>query len=215
MNSLGCEPYSRFLDILYKEAFSRLGYTFSHSIYPMKRTNFEVNSGRVDGACAWSQMDPEQLKKYPNLIQVKEPVWRASIHAYTRCAGIRINGRESLLQYKGTVIGHTRGVMTIEKLKRQLKGSGLRFHETLNTAQSIRMLASKRIDIFLDFSGAVAIALAKEEFKGLDIINAGPVIPSLPLYPYLHKKHADLAAPLARVLKQMKTDGSVNRIIDR
>lgn len=215
INYIGCDPYNRFMELLYKEAFSRLGYTFSYSVYPMKRTNFALNAGQVDGVCTWAKMSQEQLEKFPNLIRVKEPVWETRIHAYALNPEIRVNGWQSLQAYKHAVIGHAKGMISIEELIPKLERSGLKFHEARDPAQSARMLALKRIDMFLGFPGAVAIALNKEEFKDLDIYNAGPVVPSLRLFPYLHKKHAGLASPLAKVLRQMKEDGKVNRIVDQ
>ena len=65
------------------------------------------------------------------------------------------------------------------------------------------MLASNRIGIFIGVSGAIDSILKEEEFKDKIIYNTG-ALGTLPLYPYLNKKYAHLAKPLASVLKQMK-----------
>lgn len=41
-----------------------------------------------------------------------------------------------------------------------------------------------------------------------------PPLASLGLYPYLHKDHEELAAPLAEALEAMRGDGSFQAIYD-
>ena len=214
MTSTGCNPYSRVLNLIYKEAFSRLGYSFNYTVYPLKRSLAGVNAGQVDGECARFDMEPAQFRKYPNLIQVKEPVWTANMNAYSIRPEIRIDSWASLGKQKNVVVGYTRGILLLEQLRRKCPSIGPQFfYETQDTAQGIRMLASKRIEIFLGFERPVQIALKREEFKNVHIINAGPVDLNIRLFPYLHKKHAGLAVPLAQTLKQMKQEGTYNLIV--
>ena len=48
MNNLGSDIYKRAMELIYKEAFSRLGYTFAYNLYPLKRSLGESNAGRID-----------------------------------------------------------------------------------------------------------------------------------------------------------------------
>ena len=204
------------LNLIYKEAFSRLGYCFNYTIYPLKRSLAGVNAGQVDGECARFDMEPARFRKYPNLIQVKEPVWTANMNAYSIRPEIRIDSWASLGKQKNALVGYTRGIFSLGQLRRKCPNIGPRFfYETQDAVQGIRMLASKRIEIFLGFEHSMQIALEREEFKNVHIINAGPVDRNMRLFPYLHKKHAGLAVPLAQTLKQMKQEGTYNQIVQQ
>jgi hypothetical protein len=63
MHNLGCNMCNRAMELFYKEAFSRLGYTFAYNLYPLKRSLAESNAERIDGECARSQMSPAVQKK--------------------------------------------------------------------------------------------------------------------------------------------------------
>lgn len=89
MHDLGCDMCNRAMELFYKEAFSRLGYTFAYNLYPLKRSLSESNAGRIDGECARGRMPPALQKKYPNLIQVKEPIWESRICVYSMSPDIR------------------------------------------------------------------------------------------------------------------------------
>lgn len=86
---------------------------------------------------------------------------------------------------------------------RQYRSKSQVFYGALNYTQGLRMLVSKRIGMFLGFAGAIDSILKEKEFKHKNIYNADSV-GALPLYPYLNKKYAHLAEPLASVLKRMK-----------
>ncbi len=215
MDIIGCDHYNRILDLVYREAFSRLGYSFAYTMYPLKRSLAGVNAGKVDGECGRFELSPAQIKKYPNLMQVNEPVWTAKLNAYSLRPDFQVDGWSSLEKYKNAVIGYIGGVLYPDQLKSRFPDFDLQLYQTLDTAQGLRMLVSKRIDLFLGFERPVQIALEKKEFSNLPIINSGPVENSMPLFPYLHKKHAGLVCPLADTLKQMKEDGPLAKIIQQ
>lgn len=210
MHNLGCDMCNRAMELCYKEAFSRIGYTFAYNLYPLKRSLSESNAGRIDGECARGRMPPALQKKYPNLIQVKEPIWESRICVYSMSSDIRVNGWQDLKKYENTVIGFSKGGVYLDGMVRQYRSDSQAFYGALNHTQGLRMLVSKRIGMFLGAAGSIDSILKKKEFRYKNIYNTGSV-GALPLYPYLNKKYAHLAEPLASVLKQMKKE----RIIDK
>lgn len=214
MHNLGCDMCNRALERFYREAFSRLGYTFAYNLYPLKRSLAESNAGRIDGECARGQMPPALQKKYPNLIRVKEPIWESQISVYSMNPETQVNGWRDLKNHKNIVVGFSKGGVYLDRMVRQHRSNAQTFYGALNYTQGLRMLVSKRIDLFLGFSGAVDNILKEKEFRHKDIYNAGVVAP-LPLYPYLNKKYAHLAEPLASVLKQMKKEHIIDKYVLR
>ncbi|HAR35075.1 MAG TPA: ABC transporter substrate-binding protein [Desulfobacter sp.] len=214
MNNLGSDIYKRAMELIYKEAFSRLGYTFAYNLYPLKRSLGESNAGRIDGECARGWLPPAVQKKYPNLIQVREPIWESRICVYSMNPDIRVNEWQDLKKYENIVIGFSKDGVYLERMIRQYGSNSQTFYGASNSTQGLRMLASKRIGIFLGVEDAIGSILNEAEFRQKNIYNAGSV-DTLLLYPYLNKKYAHLAEPLASVLKQMKKEQIIDQYILR
>jgi hypothetical protein len=97
---------------IYSEAFKRLGYRFRLVSLPGERSLVDANIGATDGeALRISHLDSH---KYPNLIQVLEPVKVLKDGAYSVDTSIKINGWESL-RGKGYKVGIFKGIKSIEK----------------------------------------------------------------------------------------------------
>lgn len=212
MPNLGCDICNRVMDLFYKEAFSRLGYTFAYNLYPLKRSLSESNAGRIDGECARSRMPLALQKKYPNLIQVQEPIWESRLCVYSVNPDIRVNGWQDLKNHENMVVGFSKGCVYLDRMIRQYRSKSQAFYGAMNYTQGLRMLASKRIGMFLGASDAVDGILKGNEFRHKDIYNAGS-LGSMPLYPYLNKRYDHLAAPLASVMKQMKNEHLIDEYV--
>ena len=196
---------------MYTEAFKRLGYRFTYNIFPPQRGLIEADSGRVDGAATRVEFDKSLQKQFPNLIRVKEPVYKASYAAYSKNHSIHFQGWESL-RGKDYIIGYVRGMKVFEKSLPEYVDKNKTL-EITDIRLAIRMLASGRMDILLENEMSMKSSLRNEEFRGLDIRCIGS-LDHFFLYPYLHKKHAELVPKLAAVLKDMKEDGSYEKIIE-
>lgn len=212
MHNLGCDMCNRAMELIYKDAFSKLGYTFAYNLYPLKRSLPESNAGRIAGECARAQMPRALQKKYPNLIQVKEPICESHICVYSMSPDIQVDGWQELKKYENNVIGFNKGSVYLDRMIRKYRSTSQTFYGALNYTQGLRMLASNRIGIFLGFSGAIDSILKEEEFRHKIIYNTGS-LGTLPLYPYLNKKYAHLAIPLASVLKQMKQEHIIDQYV--
>ncbi len=72
--------------------------------------------------------------------------------------------------------------------------------------QALKKLRAGRTDIFVYVEPLVLSVLRSAEFQDAGIQMVG-MMEEFALYPFLHKKHADLAPKLAEALKQMKAEG--------
>jgi polar amino acid transport system substrate-binding protein len=72
------------------------------------------------------------------------------------------------------------------------------------------MLLTGRVDYYCEIDAAQS-ALYSPEFKGASVRPLLTIGDRIVLYPYLYKKHAELAPRLAAVLKGMKAEGLLER----
>jgi polar amino acid transport system substrate-binding protein len=190
------------LQELSQEAFRRVGVDFKLVSLPSERSLHSANLGEVDG---------EGLRvaglssQYPNLIQVPERYIGVSFVAFSKDARIRLdNGWDSLKPYS---VAFITGWKMFEA-----NASGARVVNKVDKPeQMFRMLDGGRVDLAL-YTRADGIALA----RSMGLASIAPLFPSLKevdMYLYLNKKHEALAPKLAQVLKDMKADGTYNRIL--
>ena len=78
--------------------------------------------------------------------------------------------------------------------------------------QILKKLKTRHTDVFVDAEWLVLPLLNSPEFKDSGIAQVG-IIASDFSYPFLHKKHAELAPRLAEVLRQLKKEGVYDRLL--
>ena len=192
----------RALQDLSQEAFRRAGVELRLVNLPSERSLHAANLGEVDG---------EGLRiagltaQYPNLVQVPERYVGISFVAFARDATIRLdNGWESLKPYSVAYIG---GWKMFEA-----NASAARVVNKVDKPEQLfRMLDGGRIDLAL-YTRADGVALV----KGMGLSSIAPVAPALKdvdMYLYLNRKHEALVPKIAKALRDMKADGSYNRIL--
>lgn len=192
-------------DLIYTEAFRRLGMEFEYRLYPGKRCSMMADRGEVDGEVArvYTYADA-----HPDLIRVEESHVTVKFLALARDPSIKLNGWESL---RGTdyLIAGMRGV---KKLREKLPGLVEDHRITLvsDWGQGLKMLNYGRVHLFIDVDFGAPTLLNTDEFKDSGIHVAG-VMEASSTYPYLHKKHKALAPELAAVLREMKKEGLIAR----
>jgi hypothetical protein len=192
---------------LYKEIFQRMGYHFKLEYHPDKRAGVYANSGMYDGI-------PGRIisfntdGSYPNLIRVDEPIKKMQEIAVAVDPSIKISGWESLNNYKVTFISGNKIIEQniynhIEKNKIIPVSD---FH------QALRLLLSRRVDLFIEVKEVLVLIPMLEEFKDKQFLDAG-VVQNIEVYPFLHKKNMDLVPRLAETLRAVKADGTYGKII--
>jgi hypothetical protein len=195
------EPLLRFAELVYIEAFQRLGLEFTYAVYPQKRCGVLVNAGEVDG-------EPGRVgnhnQTFPNLIRVEEPIVEVKMAAFAIDPSISLDGWESLQGTTYNVEYIIGGTDTEDNLPKFVDPE--RLSKVATVEQALKKLRAGRTDIFIHAEELVLSVLRTEEFKDSGIVKVG-LMQDHSAYPFLYKKHADIAPKLAAVLKQMKAEG--------
>jgi len=198
----------KFYELLYTEAFGRLGYEFSYIICPLKRCSYLSNSGRVDG-------EPQRIfnynEKYPNLIRVEESINVTRIIAYANTPIYNIDswGSFNKIPYR---VEYVRGALDTQlQLEKQMSVNSEQLSAITTTYQGLQRLYKNRIDIFVELESRVSRFIRTTEFSESGITEIG-VIDVHPSYPFLHKKHIELALTLEGALRKLKKEGIYKRL---
>ena len=198
-------PVGKWLNLIYTEAFSRLGMEFECILYPSKRASMMADVGEVDGEPARAS---HYTTDHPNLIKLGEPVVSVNFSAFATDFTIRLDGWESLRETRHRV-EYMRGIKTCEEeLSDVVKPDKLSVVNEFR--QGLKKLAAVRIDIFVHLEPDVMATLRTEEFKDMKIQKVG-VMEQQIAYPYLHKDHQDLVPKLEAVLKEMREEGLIEQ----
>jgi hypothetical protein len=196
----------KFLKMVYTEAFKRLGIEFEYKGFPAKRSSFMSDTGKTDGEISRVY---EYLDTHPNMVRVKEYVIICLFNAYAFKPGIKLDGWESL---KGTDynVEYRRGVKKCEAKLPEVVSK-----EKLSAITSIKSgakkLINRRTDILITLDYIMNELLLLDEFKNSGIYIAGIMDSSTTAHAFLHKKHKLLVPKLSSVLKQMKTEGLLEK----
>lgn len=192
----------RALQDLSQEAFRRAGLELRLVNLPSERSLHAANLGEVDG---------EGLRvagltaQYPNLIQIPERYIGISFVAFARDATIRLdNGWDGLKPYSVAFIGGWKMFEANATTARVV-------NKVEKPEQLFRMLEGGRVDLAL-YTRADGIALV----KSMGLSSIAPVAPTLKdvdMYLYLNRKHEAQVPKIAKALREMKADGSYNRIL--
>lgn len=192
----------RALQALASEAFRRLGLEFKLVNLPSERSLHAANQGEVDG---------EGLRvaglaaQYPNLVQVPERFLGVSFVAFAKDPSIRIDqGWDSLKPYS---VAHIIGWKMFEA-----NAVAARVVNKVDKPEQLfRMLEGDRVQLAL-YTRADGQTLLRS--LGMrDIVALSPALKDVDLYLYLHRRHEALVPRLAQVLRDMKADGSQQRLL--
>jgi polar amino acid transport system substrate-binding protein len=187
---------------LAEEACKRIGVGFKLVSLPSERSLLAANQGEVDGEglrVAGLEED------YPHLLRVPERFIGISFVAFAANPAITLTeGWASLRPYRVAFIN---GWKMFEA-----NAAGARVVHKLDKAEQLfQMLAAGRIDLAL-YTRADGLALVRQ----LGLSGIAPLAPALrdvDMYLYLHQKHQHLVPRLAKALREMKADGSHQRIL--
>ncbi len=208
LNTAGGPPLNTldqtgFMDLVAKEAFSRIGYTLKTIKLPAERGLRNVNAGIEDGEMGRVK---GMEKLYPNLIRVPEKIMDWEFFAFSQTTINIENGWSSLSPYS---VSFLNGWKILEKnVPRQAEITKVRTIKQLFT-----ILIKKRVDVIL-YERWGALAYIKKE-KLSSVILQKPRLEKKEMFIYLNKKHKNLVLKLAKTLKKMKQDGSYNKIVNK
>jgi hypothetical protein len=194
-------PAGRYLNLVYTEAFKRLGRPFVYQTYPAKRSSILSDSGELDGEL--SRIDTYN-EVHPNLMRIEEPHWESGFIAVATNGSIQLEGWDSL---KGTdyKVLYMAGIKGCEiNLPRVLTPQQLEV--VMHTTHGFRMLLIGRADLFIGSEMDMLDILETDEFKQSNLKIVG-TLERFTGHAFLHKKHQALVPELSAVLKQMKQQG--------
>ena len=200
--------YFKWAELIYREAFRRLGYGFDYKVYPALRASLMADSGKVDG-------EPGRIfsygATYPSLIRLDEPLLESYLLAFFADPNIRINSWDDLRtdQYN---VEYYRGILGAEQKLKQLVVED-RLTSSPSPLMSLRKLQLGRIDVLIDSNISSERLLRLPEFANHKIYH-GEILEHVTSYGYLHKRHAKLVTPLVQVLREMKQEGLLERYFD-
>tara|TARA_R110002167_G_scaffold68514_10_gene193335 strand:+ start:401 stop:1135 length:735 start_codon:yes stop_codon:yes gene_type:complete len=194
---------SGFLDLVSAEALRRIGYRMATVEHPAERGLKNVNAGIDDGEM--SRIGGLSAI-YPNIIQVPEPIidWRFVVFSKKELS--TDEGWDSLA---GKEIAYLNGWKILEKTVPQ---SSHRI-KVRTMEQLFSLLERDHTDfIIYEYWGGIHYL----ESHSLDSIKVRtPPLIVKPMYMYLNQKHQQLVPQLAAALRQMKQDGTYQRLSDQ
>jgi polar amino acid transport system substrate-binding protein len=181
-----------------KLALKRIGVTAVARPVPAARALVLADAGSTDGDLG---RIAGTEKVYTNLVPVPEPIYFYQVTAYAYQPIDTAEGWESLRPHS---ICLRRGIRIFE-----LRTEGMR-RQVLDDEDSIlRMLRSGGCQVALleRLNPTVMAAQAAQP----PLLKLNPPLETVPLYIYLHKRHADLVPRLTAALRQMRADGTLPR----
>ena len=207
INAGTAEPFinadgSGFYGELVDEIFKRIGIKAKVIRLPSGRSIVNANEGIDDGVIARTKgMD----KQYKNIIRIPIPVVKFRFVAYSLDTKINITNWDSFAPYS---VGYIRGWRIYEVNVKKSKGITV----VNNAEQLFRLLMNGRTDLILF-----------EYYRGTwwnEHLNAnahliGSPVAEKDMFMYMNKKHEKLVPKITEALKEVKKDGTYQKIADR
>lgn len=187
--------------VIVTEAFSRLGYDLNFVTFPFERSLKMSDAGFVDGELVRASSIELQ---YPNLIRVPEPLFDVDIVVISRSPIDLSMGWSAL---SGKSVGWLLGVKSIQENTPET----VHLTAVRNITQLFGLLKNRRVDYVVS-TRVFGSELLGAKSHGL-IVN-DQALTRISSYTYLHKKHKELVPKLAATLREMKEDGSFQRIVE-
>lgn len=191
-----------FEDRILKEICHRLGMKVQIHFSPSERSLKDLEDGVDDGTLARVAVVKE---KYPNIVQVKLPVFQQEFVVFTRRAKFIPDSWSKLAEYH---VGILYGWKILEKHLRKNRN----LIEVDRATQLFELLNLGRIDVAIYNRWSGMYLLKKMHLKKIRILE--PPLVQVPIYFFLAKKNASLEEPFRRTLAAMKSDGTYQRIFN-
>jgi len=185
--------------VVLKEAYSRLGITVETVQLPAARALAEADRGITDGEVHRIK-DIEIL--HPELIRVDFPLNNLEGVALA-IENLQIATPDDLIPYR---VGIKTGLVYSEKLTQKVPN----VTRLPDSQKLITPLLQGRLDVIITDSMWAELQIAQNPGKGLHIVGQPLVV--IPLYHFVHKRHAELVPKLVDILKTMEQSGLSERL---
>jgi len=199
------EPYGvRWVTLAYGEAFRRMGIAIHVASIPLARRTMLADKGEID-------VDSGRIYQYgaehPNLIRVEEPFAHLTFALFGINPTLRF-ARIEELKSSDLAVEYRRGILFCEN-QLNTRVAPTRLSEASSEAHGLRKPLAGRTDLYCDLEYPVRALLNSPEYRDMIRVYKALELGSVPIYPYLHRKHATLAPQLAATLRQMKAEGLI------
>ncbi len=194
-------PRSIAMNAVLTEVFTRMGIKLKIVAMPSKRSLINADKGIEDGNFLRTQ---GISAKFPNLIMIPERLSVNNIVAFSKHQNIQVNGWKSLNDYHVVCVNGWRNCareLPDPKQKTIVKDEKLLF----------TLLEKDRADLGI-FGRSTGLKLLDE--MGIANIKAlDPPVAVSGLFLYINKKHESLIPNISGILRQMKNDGTYQKIL--
>lgn len=191
-----------FHDLVAHEAYRRLELSIEIHRLPSARSGINVDRGVDDGN--GPRIDGYR-KFFPNLVMVPEKVIDFDFVGFTRDPNINPKSWSDLANLNV-------GLVTGWKILEKNITASQSMTKVRDTEQLFKLLKRDRIDIAIIERWTGLYAAKQAGIADLHVVE--PPFANKPMYFHLHKKHADLAVKLAEAIREMKQDGTYDRLLE-
>jgi len=189
-----------YLDMVIREAFRRIGLNVNIFTLPAERALQNVNYGINDGD--FTRITGLE-NKYPNLVLVPEKLIDYEYMAFSKNVNHRVKGWSGLKPYDvGIITGWKILEANVTDTRSIVK---VRDEKVLFT-----LLENERVDMVIYYRLGGTALLEELNFKDIHVIE--PPVSVNPMYLYLNKKHKSLIPKLVASLRELKNDGTYNKL---
>ena len=195
-------PVKDILEGRLQEAFERIGLKFklvcpgsAQRALVMANEDGDGDANRVFRIKEIAPNDTE------NLILIPEPVNAIRFYVYTKGAVTSVNGYKSLANFRN---GFRVGTKILEK---NIPGERIILPDATRLFQ---MLDDGRLDTVVAFPFVADKIIKENNYSGMTKLT--PPLVNLPAYSLIHKKHQALIPEIVKALKEMKGDGTFEKI---
>jgi len=189
-----------FVDLIVKEALSRIGLKMNTVVLPAERALLDANAGILDGELA---RVPGMEKTYKNLLFIPENLMDVEFTVFS-IKHDKIEPGWSALNNSSVAF------LNGWKILEHNVPPSAEVTKVHSPTQLFELLRLNRVD-YVIYEKWAGLALA----KSMNLDNVHPLSPPLAvtyLHMYLNKKHQDQVEPLTNALKQIKADGTYQSI---
>jgi len=185
--------------LVLRAAYDKLNVSVRFEEYPLLRSLALADAGTIDGD---TMRIAETSERYHNLIRIDVPINHLEITTYARAPCPEIKDWSEL---RGRRVAHERGVLAIER-----RLAGMETIAAANKPELFRLLDRGMADIVVGTGLETDVVLRRLNDNRLCRVNG--TLERVPLYHYLHKRHAALAPRLEAQLQGMQKRGEIDGI---
>lgn len=191
--------------LVYKEAFRRLGLPVEVVSLNLARRSALVEEGGIDGEVSRIHAYADT---HPALIRIEEPVMDFTFSVFAAPSDLQAQQLADLPA--NAQVDYRRGILLCENaLKKSIPPE--RLGTVTTTEQGVRKLLARRSDAYCDIDIYVTELLQSGRLDGASAPRKLFDIATMKTYPYLARKHMELAPKLTAVLQQMRAEGLLVR----